>query len=231
MQLLLGMIFFTVCLFLFTTILVYHCFFAAMDFLAEMATCTWWCLFMFVEGGMHLERILMEEKAAMNRGDGWIGRGVRLLDRVSLAGDSLGVIENAVFGDFFADIDSDRIFADGNPAIIKADSTFQWKMNENSSLSMEMKNIPHVSLHSSSTSIQEISFPTSSDSKILMNAFGSFAISKIKKITCLIEKFLFGKSCRIASSCVELFRRSSCGGSFVERISKEIKTSERELKN
>ncbi len=228
MQLLLGMIFFTICLFLFTTIFVYHCFFAAMNFLAEMVTCTWWCLFMFVEGGVHLERILMEQRAAMELGDRWKCRGVQLMNRVPLEGGSLGVIENAYFNHFFGNTDPNPTVANGNSTISKKISTFHWNVKANSSSPIKMNNITHVSLHSSSISVQEISFPTSSNLKILVHAFGSFAISKAKKITCVVEKFIFGKPCRIASSCLELLRRSSCLGSFVEELSNDLITSDRE---
>eukprot|EP00970_Alexandrium_tamarense_P019291 scaffold13862_cov200-Alexandrium_tamarense.AAC.3 len=79
MQLLLGMVLFSVCVFLFTTILVYHWFFTVMSYASEIVVCgSWWIGFMIIDSILNIDRIIAETNAGSKNDKFWIGMEAQL---------------------------------------------------------------------------------------------------------------------------------------------------------
>lgn len=60
MQLLLGMLLFSMCIFLFTTVLVHHCFFAGVVTMHELMLCGLWLGYISVDGLFRFDELLMD---------------------------------------------------------------------------------------------------------------------------------------------------------------------------
>ena len=80
MQLLLGMLLFSVCIFLFTTILVHHWFFAVVGILSEFLSFGMWLVYMGIESVLHVDKVILDRQTACGKGEQlWMGMDVKFL--------------------------------------------------------------------------------------------------------------------------------------------------------
>jgi len=173
MQLLLGIVMFTICLFMFTTVLVYHSYFAIMNFLADLCVCgLWWYGFMVIEGVMQYDQIVIEEKKRQRTADiSWKGREMEFhpvqLDNLHFG----GLLEK--FGTQPQECIKDLFF--------------------------------NVSISSKTTTTVKAVFPSKSDSSITINCVCAFIASRTR-VTAFCQKLLFGSTCPISFSFVNICR-------------------------
>ena len=101
MQLLLGMIMFAICLFLFTTILVYHCFFAIVNFAAELLVCgLWWCGYAIIESVMQSDYIVETKRRSRNGKDmAWSVKGMQFLPVQMSESDEISYIRSFLYSE------------------------------------------------------------------------------------------------------------------------------------
>ena len=195
MQLLLGTILFTICLFMFTTILVYHCFFAIMNFLAELFLCgCWWLGFMVVEGIARCDFIVISSRRRQNGTEKtWIGRGmqfrpVRLFDTSYF---------DCLLGNVGAILDDNK----------KAPILRRQQLTSGQESTQKLNY--HVSISSKRLLVVRATFPSSSDASIIATAFCSFIMIKTSRITTFLQSLVLGTPCPIASALVELATNSA----------------------
>jgi hypothetical protein len=193
MQLLLGTILFTICLFMFTTILVYHCYFAILNYSAELFLCgCWWSGFMVVEGVARSDFVATSTRRKQyDAKDAWIGRGVQFLP-VRLADTSYVdcLLENIC-----------AILLDDNEKapILKRE---QFTAGQKCTKCL----YPNLSISSERFSAMKVSFPSNSDFSIIATVFCSFIVSKISLIIIFIKSLVFGTPFPIASALVGFVR-------------------------
>jgi hypothetical protein len=192
MQLLLGIILFTICLFMFTTILVYHCYFAIMNYSAEVFLCgCWWFGFMFVEGVARCDFVVISTRRSQNDAkDTWIGRGVQFLPvRLPHTPYVDCLLENV-----------GAIFDDSEKAPIHKREQF------NAGQKCTKYLHPHVSISSERFSAMKVTFPSNSDFSIIATVFCSFVLSKISLIVTFLQSLVFGTPIPTTSALVDFVR-------------------------
>lgn len=192
MQLLLGTILFTICLFMFTTILVYHCFFATMNYLAELFLCgCWWFGFMAVEGIARCDFIVTSTRRRQNYAEKtWIGREMQFLPvRISDTSHVDCLLENI-----------GSILGGNTKALIFRKQ--QFKSGQGQECTKHL--FPHVSISSKRLSVMKVKFPSNSDSSIIATACCSFVMSKTTQIVSFLRCLVFGTPCLISSALVDL---------------------------
>ena len=201
MQLLLGMVLFTVCLFMFTTVLVYHCFFAAMSYSAEiLAIGSWWCGFMVIKGGTHWDRIVMENRCLDGRGL-WIGEKVQL-HPVNLTKSSFSKMMGSSFLRHFFSGDFTQSYTGRTFPVLRSQA-LDWNAQEN------LRTIfSHVSASSTWMKAMKVDFPAETQLSISFNALNSFVLSKTAGVVTFLRRLLFGSPCPVAASCLEITRSS-----------------------
>jgi len=195
MQLLLGTILFTICLFMFTTILVYHCFFAIMNYLAELFLCgCWWFGFMVVEGIARCDFIVTSSRRRQNGTEKtWLGRGMQF--------HPVRLFDTSYFDCILGNIGT--ILDDNKKAPILRRQRFTHDQEFTKNLHS------HVSISSKRLLVVKATFPSNSDSTIITTAFCSFVVSKTSRITTFLQSLVFGTPCPMASSLVELATNSA----------------------
>jgi hypothetical protein len=194
MQLLLGTILFTICLFMFTTILVYHCFFAIMNYFAELFLCgCWWFGFMIVEGIARCDFIVTSSRRSQNGTEKtWIGRGMQF--------HPVRLFDTSYFDCMLWNIGA---ILDGNKAPILRRQRLMHSQESTTYL------YSHVSISSKRLLVVKATFPSYSDSSIITTAFCSFVVSKTSRITTFLQSLVFGTPCPIASALVALATNSA----------------------
>ena len=181
MQLLLGMILFSTLLFVFTTVLVYHWFFAVTNFCAELLCGILWFLHTSVEGGVQCERIILRRRRSRCIGT-WTGSEVQFVP-VSLP-ESISKLDASYL----------MFFYDDGSEIKELQSSFL---------------LSNVSIESHESCVLKITFPSESDYSIVSAALVSSIFSVISHVpTILIKILLFASQCNLAHSFID-FTKSS----------------------
>ena len=176
MQLLLGMLLFSTSLFLFTTILVYHWFFAVTNFGAELICGTIWCLHVIMEGAIQYERIILRRRISRNNGT-WNGNEVQFVP-VSLSKMISGVDRDYVMQ--FCDEGLER------------------KQVKRTILSS------NVSTVIQDVCIMKVEFQSESDFDIALSALLSTIAMTLSRLPPILKRLLFGsKCCNLAHSLVQ----------------------------
>jgi hypothetical protein len=169
MQLLLGMVLFSSCLFVFTTVLVYHWFFAVTNFGATMICSISWSLFMVMEGGVQCEKVISRRRMKSRDNCSWKGDEVQF-SPVTLS-ESISKLDTSYVTCFY-------------------NSTECTKLQSSRDL------LPNVTIESEETCTMKIIFPSESDISIIFAALVSFVVSFISRVPTLVNRLLFGSRCQ-----------------------------------
>lgn len=198
MQLLLGMILFTICLFMLTTILVYHCFFAIINHVVQLCVCgIWWCGFLVVEGVMQCDGIVMAYRRSQNdTKNSWPGAGMQFMP-TDLA-DAPYYVDHL--------LGSINTVASGNAKIPILQETTLGRDSEECTKDL----FSRVSIRSKRISTMKVAFPAKSGHSIIINACISFITSKLGGTATFFKRILFGSPCPVASACLEISRSARC---------------------
>lgn len=188
MQLLLGMILFTICLFHFTTILVYHAFFAVVSYLADLCVCgIWWSGFMAIEAVKQYDLVVMEKwRSESGSEKSWIGKGMQFVpvrlkpSEMARAARYLGTI---------------GIDIDHSAKPIQAEECSQERRKQL---------YPHVTISSEASSVLKAVFPSPSGPRIVASGFVSFVLSKASRVVKLIQRLVLGTPCPVGAAFVEM---------------------------
>ena len=172
MQLLLGMILFSTSLFLFTTVLVYHWFFAVTNFAAELFCGILWSLYMSLEGGVQCERIILRRRRSRGH-DTWKGNEVQFIP-VSLP-ESISSFDTSYLMHLY-DKDSVRK---------GVQSTFL---------------LSNVSTEYQESCVLKVKFRSESDFSIISAALTSSISSVLSQLPTLVRRLLFGSQYNLAHS-------------------------------
>jgi len=172
MQLLLGMILFSTCLFLFTTVLVYHWFFAVTNFGAELFCGLLWFLHVSVEGGVQCERIILRRRRSRSN-DTWKGNEVHFAP-VSLP-ESISRLDTSSLM---------RLY-DGGSESKEVRSTFL---------------LSNVSTEYQESCVLKVAFRSESDFSIVSTALISSFSSVLSRLPTLLKRLFFGSHCNLAHS-------------------------------
>ena len=185
MQLLLGMLLFSVCIFLFTTILVHHWYFAAVGILSEFLSFALWLGYMGVESVFHIDRVISDGQMTCGKGDQlWTGMDVTFLPVPLKYGRTMRKNDNAYI---------EAYFNGSNPYEVKEE------MHDVAELA------PGVSVHSGPAVVSKLTFPVTSNPSIVVKALVSSIASMLAKAAAFLPRALFGASpCRIGSSCKDV---------------------------
>ena len=172
MQLLLGMILFSTSLFLFTTVMVYHWFFAVTNLMVEILFCTLLFLYVSLEWGVQCERLILRRR--MNRSnDTWKGNEVQFIP-VSLH-ESISSVDTSYVMHLY-DIGSERN---------DLQSTFV---------------LPNMSIEYQKSCVLKVKFRSESDFSIVSAALISSISSMLSRLPTLIRRLLIGSQCNLANS-------------------------------
>jgi hypothetical protein len=174
MQLLLGMLLFSVCLFMFTTVLVHHCFFVGVGLVYELMLCGIWLGYMGIESWFCLDKVLREGQRAPH---------VTLLP-VSWEGVN-DKIDNVYVTRYFNGIS-------------------QFERNAVEACSDSRQISPCVSVSSAQVVLSRLVFPVTSNSSIISNALIKFFASSLVRMTSFLPRMLFASPCRVVSSCIDI---------------------------
>jgi hypothetical protein len=178
MQLLLGMILFSTCLFVFTTVLVYNWFFAVTNFGTEMIFCgILWFLHTSVEGGVQCERIILRRRWSRSNGI-WTGKEVQFAP-ASLP-ESIRKMDTSYLMRFYDDKGSE-------------------------SKEIQSSLLPsNVSVEYQESCVLKIVFPSESDFSIVTAAMVSSISLVISRLpTTIVKRLLFGSPCNLAHSFID----------------------------
>ncbi|KAL3805938.1 hypothetical protein HJC23_007899 [Cyclotella cryptica] len=187
MQLLLGMLLFSVCLFLFTTVLVHHWFFVVVGGISELMLSGMWIGYMGVESIFYIEKILRDSQSTHHMGsDYWVGMHVKL-HKLSLSEHDAcwRRLDNAYVAAFF----NGSIPNNTNVEGIKV-----------AALS------PYVSVKSLSAAVSKLSFPMTSNASTVSKAFLSFLTLRLARITTFLSSLILAIPCSVTSSCIDITR-------------------------
>jgi len=171
MQLLLGMILFSTCLFLFTTVLVYHWFFAVTNFFgAELFCSILWLLHVSLEGGVQCERIILRRRRNRSN-DTWKGNEVQFTP-VSL-----------------------------HESISSLDASYVAHLYDEGSERKEVRStllLSNVSKEYQESCVWKVAFRLESDFSIVSAALTSSISSVFSQLPTLLKRLLFGSQCNLA---------------------------------
>ena len=189
MQLLLGMVLFSTCLFVFTTVLVYHWFFAVTNFGATMICSISWSLFMSVEGCVQCEKVILRRRMKSRDNCNWKG------DEVQFAPATLS--EN----------------------ISKSDMSYLpciYNSTEFTELQSSRDLLPNVTIESEETCAMKIIFPSESDISIIFAALVSFVVSLTSRVPTLVNRLLFGSRCQSGAASLIDFTNALIRGAKIK---------------
>lgn len=177
MQLLLGMILFSTCLFVFTTVLLYHWFFAITNFGAYIFCGILWFLHTCVEGGVQCEHIILRRRS--NRSNGlWTGKEVQF-EPVSLK-ESISEPDTSYVMRFYDD------------------KGLESKEIQSSLLPSKM------SIEYQESCAMMVAFPSESDFSIVTAAMVSSMSSVLSRLpTILLKRLLFGSQYDLVHSFID----------------------------
>lgn len=185
MQLLLGMVLFSTCLFVFTTVLVYHWFFAVTNFGAAMICSISWSLFMCVEGGVQCEKVILRRRIKSRDNCSWKGDEIQFAP-ITLS-ESISKLDTSYVT---------RIF----------NSTGSAKVQSSRDL------LPNVTIESEETCAMKIIFPSESDISIIFAALVSFVVSLTSRVPTLVNRLLFGSRCESGAASLIDFTNALISG-------------------
>jgi hypothetical protein len=185
MQLLLGMVLFSTCLFVFTTVLVYHWFFAVTNFGATMICSISWSLFMGVEGGVQCEKVILRRRMKSRDNCSWKG------DEVQFAPVTLSESINR--------LDTSYV-------------TCIYNSTESTELQSSRDLLPNVTIESEETCAMKIIFPSESDISIIFAALVSFVVSLTSRVPTLVNRLLFGSRCQSGAASLIDFANALISG-------------------
>ena len=175
MQLLLGMILFSTCLFVFTTVLVYHWFFAVTDIGATLVCGISWLLYISVEGGVQCEKIISRRRLCRNN-DSWKGNEVHFAP-ASLS-ESISKMDVSYVMRFHSE-------------------TLESKELHSNNL------LPNVLIEYQEACVLKVTFPFESDFSIAFDAFVLFIVSLIYRFPTLLKRLLLGSHFNLAHSFID----------------------------
>ena len=177
MQLLLGMLLFSMCIFLFTTVLVHHWFFLGVQVVHECIICGFWVGFAGVESLFCVDRILWE-----GRRDGCEGVS---LTSVSLEDDDVmdTIDNNACIKNYF---DGMNPCKDTNHAVNMT----------NISQNVRMESFPYV--------VSRMTFQVDSDSSIVIKVLTSFLTSRLARMAVFLPKMIACGCSEMVFSCISI---------------------------
>ena len=174
MQLLFGMILFSTSLFLFTTVLVYHWFFAVTNLGEELICGILWSLYMSLEGGVQYEQIILRRRWSRSH-DTWKGNEVQFIP-ASLP-ESISSLDTSYLMHLY---DKDLARKD-------AQRTFL---------------LSNVSTDYQESCVVKVKFQSESDFSIVSAALISSISSGLSQLPTLIRRLLFGSQCNLAHSLI-----------------------------
>lgn len=176
MQLLLGMLLFSMCIFLFTTVVMHHWFFAAIAVIYELMLCGLWLVYMGVDSLFHIDKLLLREGQHRNY-------DVKLLP-VSGDGDIVvSGINDACIGRWFSG------------------TTDQFNVTAE-----EAKITSCVTIKSTTAVVSILSLSVTSGSDIVIGSFVLFLSSKLTRMVVSLSKILVASTCQIVPCCMDTTR-------------------------
>lgn len=187
MQLLLGMLLFSICLFLFTTILVHNWFFAVAGCVSELIVSGMWLGYMGVESLFYIEKVLWDRQSGYCMGS-------HLWNETQVKLHTVSPSERNAYWKRLDNTYIDAFFNGSNPINMNAEK------NDDPALPS------CVSVESVPTVVSKLSFPMTSNASTVTKAIFSFFISRLTRITAFLSSLIFASRCSITFSCMDMTR-------------------------
>jgi hypothetical protein len=170
------MLLFSMCIFLFTTVVMHHWFFAAIAVIYELMLCGLWLVYMGVDSLFHIDKLLLREGQHRNY-------DVKLLP---VSGDEdivVSGINDACIGRWFSG------------------TTDQFNITAE-----EAKITSCVTVKSTTAVVSRLSLSVTSATDVVIGSFVLFLSSKLTRMVVSLSKILVASTCQIVPCCMDTTR-------------------------